>query len=283
MNAAQFKKEMEKVSAELRAFVEAQEAGLNPSNAEITKRITRAHNDFAFFCTTYFPRYTDRKPAELHHYLFNHLPQQINQKQGCRMVIAAPRGHAKSTLVSQLFVLWCILTGRKKYAVIIMDAFGQAATMLEVIKVNLIANARLLMDYPNHTGEGNLWKVDCIVTKNNAKIQVFGSGKRMRGLRHGAHRPDLVICDDLENDENVRSPEQRDKLQEWLNKTVLSLGAADDSMDVIAIGTILHYDSLLARLLNNPLWQAKTFRAINRWPDNMHLWDQWQALLLKGL
>ncbi|MDR2164150.1 MAG: hypothetical protein LBO79_00620, partial [Zoogloeaceae bacterium] len=35
--------------------------------------------------------------------------------------IAAPRSEAKSTLVSQLFVLWRLLTGRKKYPVIVMD------------------------------------------------------------------------------------------------------------------------------------------------------------------
>jgi hypothetical protein len=33
-----------------------------------------------------------------------------------------PRRATKSTLVSQLFVLWCLLTGRKKYSVIVMDS-----------------------------------------------------------------------------------------------------------------------------------------------------------------
>jgi predicted phage terminase large subunit-like protein len=91
---------------------------------------------------------------------------------------------------------------------------------------------------------------------------------------------DLAIGDDLENDENVRSPEQRDKLEDWLKKTVLQLGAADGSMDVIIIGTILHYDSVLARLLNNPLWERIKFQAIIRWPDNMPLWEQFEGKLL---
>ncbi|MGI0444843.1 hypothetical protein [Pseudomonas aeruginosa] len=51
-----------------------------------------------------------------------------------------------------------------------------------------------------------------------------------------------MIGDDLENDENVRSPEQRDKLENWLEKDRAVLGSADDTMDVIVIiGTILHY------------------------------------------
>jgi predicted phage terminase large subunit-like protein len=136
------------------------------------------------------------------------------------------------------------------------------------------------MDFPEATGQGRVWQVGTIITANDAKVQAFGSGKRMRGLRHGPHRPDLVVGDDLENDENVRSPDQRDKLENWLKKTVLSLGAADDSMDVIIIGTILHYDSVLSRLLKNPLWTSKKFKSVERWPDNMHLWEKWEEILL---
>lgn len=72
----------------------------------------------------------------------------------------------------------------------------------------------------------------------------------------------MIVLDDLENDENVEKPEQRDKLQSWLQKTVLNLGAADGSMDVVYVGTLLHYDSVLARTLRKPLWKARTFRSI---------------------
>lgn len=89
----------------------------------------------------------------------------------------------------------------------------------------------------------------------------------------------MIVLDDLENDENVEKPEQRDKLQSWLQKTVLNLGAADGSMDVVYVGTLLHYDSVLARTLRKPLWKARTFRSILRWPDRMDLWDAWESLL----
>lgn len=194
--------------------------------------------------------------------------------------MAAPRGEAKSTMVSLIFVVWCLVYERKHYIALIMDAFDQAATILEAVKAELESNPRLRMDFPQATGQGRVWQQGIIITANNRKVQAFGSGKRMRGLRHGQHRVDLAIGDDLENDENVRSPEQRDKLEDWLKKTVLQLGAADGSMDVIVIGTILHYDSVLARLLNNPLWERIKFQAIIRWPDNMPLWEQFEGKLL---
>jgi len=101
----------------------------------------------------------------------------------------------------------------------------------------------------------------------------------MRGLRHGPHRPDLIVCDDLENDENVRSPEQRDKLDRWLKRTVLNLGPPDGSLDLLYIGTVLHYDSVLSRTLKSPLWTGRHFKSVIRWPDNMGLWDAWEAAL----
>ena len=87
--------------------------------------------------------------------------------------------------------------------------------------------------------------------------------------------------DDIENDEQVRNPEQRDKLNAWLTKTVLPLGGVGQKYDVIYIGTILHYDSVLNCTLNNPFWHGIKFKAMKRWPDRMDLWDRWEELFPK--
>lgn len=275
-----FLEEIGKLAQEFRIQIEAEVDGFDPDPAALAARRAQAEKDYRFFARTYFPHYVKKSEAALHSYLYDRLPEIVDNGVGDHEAIAAPRGNAKSTLVTQIFVIWCVVTGRKHYPVIVMDALDQAATMLEAIKAELAFNPRLAMDFPEACGGGRVWQVGTIITANDVKVQAFGSGKRMRGLRHGPHRPDLVIGDDLENDENVRSPEQRDKLENWLKKTVLSLGAADDTMDVIIIGTILHYDSVLSRLLKNPLWNSKKFKSIERWPDNMQLWEKWEESLL---
>jgi len=90
-----------------------------------------------------------------------------------------------------------------------------------------------------------------------------------------------VILDDLENDENVRSLTQRDKLHHWLRGTILQLGPPDGSMDAVYAGTVLHYDSVLNRTLKSPTWHAARHQAIIRWPDRMDLWETWEQLLLR--
>ena len=281
MKSKDFLKDLAALSATLRANIEAHYAGWDDSASAIAARI-QAVNDpvsgFEYFVANYFPHYV-RHPekSDLHRYLFERLPRILASPSSELDAIAAPRGEAKSTIVTQLYTLYCIITGRKRYILLVMESIDQAYPMLEAIKTELSANPRLAIDFPNVAGGGRVWQAGTIVTGNNIKVQVAGSGKKLRGLRHGAYRPDLVILDDLENDEQVLSPTQRDKLHGWLKRTVLPLGAAGEKMDVVYIGTILHYDSVLARTLANSGWTTARFKAVIRWPDNMALWDEWEA------
>jgi predicted phage terminase large subunit-like protein len=276
-----FLDEVARYAGEFRQIIEAEVSGFDPDPAASHQRRERAWRDFEFFARTYFPHYVKKANSRLHDYLYRRLPEIADSDKSETDAIAAPRGEAKSTITSQLFVIWCVVTERKWYPMIGMDAFDQAAIMLEAIKAELEGNPRLAMDFPESCGgAGRVWQAGVIVTRNDRKIEAVGSGKRIRGRRHGPHRPDLFVGDDLENDENVRTPEQRDKLQSWITKAVLKLGGAGEKFDGIIIGTILHYDSVLARLLKNPMWRSAKFKAVMRWPDRMDLWDQWESVLL---
>lgn len=268
-----------KLAAAFRQKIEAEVDGFSPDAAASRARREQAGKDLEFFARTYFPHYVKRANSALHDYLYARLPEIADSPESQTDAIAAPRGEAKSTLTTQIFVIWCVLTGRKKYAIIGMDAFDQAAIMLEAIKAELEYNPRLHLDFPEACGQGRVWNAGVIVTRNDAKIEAVGSGKRIRGRRHGPFRPDLFVGDDLENDENVKTPEQRDKLHAWIGQAVLKLGGAGDKFDVIIIGTLLHYDSVLARLLHNPIWRGRKFKALVQWPERMDLWDAWEGVL----
>ena len=279
LTAKEFQAALAELATELRAHIDLDCPDFSNDAGASAARVVRASNDFRFFCETYFPHYLTAAPSVLHEFLFEALPALIADKQGRHLALAAPRGEAKSTMLMLLFPLWVAITERKHYIVLIMDVLDQALPALESIKAELDSNPRLLRDFPDACGEGRIWQQRVILTANNVKIEVFGANKSFRGLRHGPHRPDLILLDDIENDENVRNPEQRDKRERWLNKSVLRLGAADGSADVFVAGTVLHYDSVLSRLLKKPLWQAHTFRALLQWPDRMDLWEHWEELL----
>lgn len=280
VTAKSFLEELQAFTDQQRQLIEIECSAFSLDPAASERRATQARGDFRFFAQTYFPHYIGSDPSVFHAWVFEKLPQLINGKRGVRVDISAPRGEAKSTLVTQLFVLWCVVTERKHFIPIIMDALDQAEAMLTAIKVELESNPRLAMDFPGVCGEGRVWRSNVLLTANNRKIQAFGTGKRIRGLRHGPHRPDLVVLDDLENDENVQSKAQRDKLEKFVLKAVLPLGPPNGTMDVLYVNTILHYDSVANRLHRNPTWRSVKFRAVLEWPDRMDLWEQWEELFL---
>jgi hypothetical protein len=135
-------------------------------------------------------------------------------------------------------------------------------------------NAELREDFGDLTGK--VWRSNVLVTSTNIKIEAIGSGKKIRGRKHRNWRPDLLILDDIENDENVRTPEQRRKLEDWFLKAVSKAG--DDYTDIVYIGTLLHYDSLLAKTLRNSGYRAVKYRAVLSFSREEKLWEEWEKL-----
>ncbi|MCH8157214.1 MAG: phage terminase large subunit [Nitrospinae bacterium] len=231
------------------------------------------------FALTYFPHYLTDKMSPMHEALYARYQEIIFKAEasgwGSKEVHAAPRGNAKSTLSTLIFPLWCVIGKRRRFIAIISDTAEQSQEFLDSIKAELEANDRLREDFPDICGEGRTWKMGQIVTRNDIKIKCWGKRKRLRGARFGSRRPDLIICDDLENDENVDSPEQREKDRKWFFKAVMKIGARYTAF--IVIGTILHYDSLLARLLHQPGWTGKKWKAVIRWSASP-LWEKWENI-----
>ena len=122
------------------------------------------------------------------------------------------------------------------------------------------------------------WKSGTIKTTNGVKVDAVGSGKKLRGRKNRSWRPDLIVLDDIENDENVNTPEQRKKLLNWFNKAVMKAG--DTYTDIMYVGTILHYDSLLSNTLKNPEFKSRKYRAVISYADNTQLWEQWEELFI---
>jgi hypothetical protein len=252
---------------------------LDPTKKD--SRTKKAREDFHYFRKTYFAHYYRLNgKSDLQKYLEESYQKiaKPKKRQGLKIAIAAPRGMGKSTDASVVFLLWCVVYDLKHFLVLVSDAVELTQTLIEAIKVELTHNLRLMADYPDACDIGAVWRVGEIVTSNNIKIKGFGNTKRIRGQNHGIYRVDLVVIDDLENDTNVRSRKQRDKLEEWVDEAVDNLGGIEGDLDVLYIGTLLHKDSVLARKLKLKFWHPIIFRAIISYPNNMNLWEEYTKL-----
>ncbi|MCH8853890.1 MAG: phage terminase large subunit [Planctomycetes bacterium] len=241
-------------------------------------------NSLSAFAQIYLDHYCTVPFSRMHLEMFEML-EKATTTHHQRMAIAAPRGHAKSTLVSLAYVLWCVLYGREKFVLIVSATREQAVLLLKAVRDELQTNARLLADFPEACYPPGArpapkpWKEHQIVLRNGTAIRALGALQGLRGMKHNQHRPGLIIADDLESTESVLSEEQRDKLRVWFNGTLLN--AVAPHSNVIVVGTVLHHDSLLANLTGpngRAGWTRKRYRAIERFSDRLDLWDQWSAM-----
>jgi len=237
------------------------------------------------FAQIYLPAHFNLPPSAMHKELFI-LLEQATEKRNLHIAVAAPRGHAKSTVVSLAYVLWCICYGLEQHIVIISNTGDQATDLLSTIKTELESNPLLIQDFADVAEPPDLkpgperWRKNDIITRNGRKVIAIGAGQKIRGRKHKQHRPTLIILDDVENETEVLSAEQRESKVQWFNKAVLKAGTTAQT-NVIVVGTILHYDSLLAKLLDGrsmPGWITKKYQAVLTWAENENLWQKWQAI-----
>ncbi len=251
---------------------------LDPNLRE--QRIQKGFKDFHCFRNTYFPHYYSLagKSGLQEHLQSVFAKIKTKREFGENFAIAAPRGFGKSTDVSLAFIIYCIVYDIKHFITLFSDAIELVETLIESIKAELLENERLKADFPKACGAGKTWKIGDLVTCNNIRVKGYGNSKRVRGVKHGTFRVDLVIIDDLENDTNVKSRRQRDKLEDWVDEAIENLGSVDGKMDIIYIGTILHRDSVLARKLKLKFWNPKIFRALITYPVHLDMWEEYSNL-----
>ena len=234
MKSKDFFRELDDYAAQLRRTIEAEVEGFSTAPEDIKARrekVLDPVDGYEYFTKNYFPHYiSSGSQSDLHRFLFAELPDIAANPLSQSLVVAAPRGESKTTLVTQMYTLWRIVTARTHFTVIVMDSIDQAYPMLETVKAELEFNPRIAADFPEAAGAGKVWQAGTAVTANGVKVQVAGSGKKLRGMRHGPYRPDLCILDDIENDEQVENPAQRDKLQRWIEKTIEPLGGPAKSL-----------------------------------------------------
>jgi predicted phage terminase large subunit-like protein len=244
--------------------------------------------DFQFFLKYYLRHYFSQEWAICHLEVTDDLAEAVTNDYPDVLAESLPRGFGKSTLVCVGLVLWSIIgedlpgvygenrTPRKHYVIVAKDSFDQSKLELSSVKYELEENEKLKRDFGDFVGAP--WGAAEMVTSNEVRVDALGTGQKIRGRRHAQYRPDLVILDDLENDQTVRSPTQRLKVKQWISRAVEKAGDPR-SCDYIFIGTHLHYDCAQAWISARPGVRSRKYRALISHADNQELWDEWQHKL----
>lgn len=201
-----------------------------------------------------------------------------------RTAVAAPRGYAKSTIVSFAQVAHDIVYGLERFIVLISAGRDLALDL----------SRDLLAEFQQEPGEKPTpfqrlygpFEVEGSVEKG-WRVRARGGpwcavlpksfGTRVRGIKFRGIRPTKILIDDGEDPDRVRNPDQRLIWWNKLHKDVGKLGARDGGTVLTVVGTILHPDSMLANLMNRPGWHSQLWKAIIEWPERTDLWERCKA------
>jgi predicted phage terminase large subunit-like protein len=189
--------------------------------------------------------------------------------------VAAPREHAKSTALTHDFGLATALFRAQDYIVIVSATEDLAIDHLSEIAKELRENEDIISDF-GVKGLSVDAKTDIIVDFHDGhqcRFRAKGSGQKMRGMKWNGKRPGLIICDDLEEDEQVENRDRRIKFRRWFYRALLPCRRRGGIVRLH--GTILHEDALLSRVQRGKVWKHLLFKAHEAFDDFSNaLWPE---------
>ena len=270
------------------------------------QRRDRCLADPELFLKTYFgPRYT--RPFGKHHMMMMDAIYS-RAKHGGRQVIAAPRGCGKSELVKGMLV-YLVLAELVRFPMPVAATTPHAGKLYQDFRKKIATNELLLEDfpevcYPVHALEGapqraSKQHVDGKLTQivwtasdhlslphvagspyGGVKMAYYGLDAAFRGINIDGARPDFVLIDDPETRESSKSLGQIEDRERILDQDVAGLAGEDEDLSIVVLTTVQNRYCLSFRLTDRdqkPAWNGLRFGTIEKWPDNMDLWDEYIA------
>jgi predicted phage terminase large subunit-like protein len=245
-----------------------------------------AYSSHIFFFSIYLSHYIKYPFADFHYDIFD-----LTENNSIRYaILTAFRDSGKSTINTLSFPIWAI-NGclQKKFVLIASQTQAQAKYHLSNIRKELEGNELLKNDIGPFHEEDDEWGASSLVLSNHdARITIASTEQSIRGIRHGAHRPDLVICDDVEDLNSVKTREGRKKTWDWLTGEVLPIGSKNTKF--VIVGNLLHEDSLIMKLekrIEEGRFKASYFKVpiydennVIAWPGKYPTWQDIENLKL---
>ena len=217
------------------------ETGETPE--EKARRIAALEADDEAWFRYYFPGYCTAEPAPFHIKATRRLMGHDRWYE----VRAWSRELAKSAR-AMMEVTKLALTGRIHAMLLVSNSADNAERLLKPFKDNLEHNLRIINDYGVQVTEGQ-WESAEFVAKCGCSFRALGAGQSPRGTRHENYRPDFILCDDLDTDEECRNPERVKQKWEWVENALMPTVSVSGRYRFLFNGNIIARDCCIVRAM----------------------------------
>ena len=233
----------------------------------------------SFAGTVVSPRFDDARPTPK----FHREAWALYASAYPSCMVIAPRDHAKSTGLTTVYTLAECLFRNSDYVILVGSTEDGSAEQLGNIVEELTENEDIIREF----GVKKFLRTsntDVICEMNDGhrfRIIAKGAEQRIRGRLWKGKRPNLIVADDMEDDEQVENADRRAKFRRWFFRAAKQ--ALSKSGKVRLHGTVLHEDSLLNRLRRNKTWKHLFYAAHTSFDDFSNiLWpERWSELHLR--
>jgi len=201
--------------------------------AEKQKRIKFLLDNPEEFNKFYFPNFYLCEPAK---FQIKSSKRVLNNPEWYE-VRAWARDLAKSTR-TMFDVIYLVVSGKKKNIILVSNSEDNAERLITPYRLILESNQRLINDFGIQKGM-NMWTSTEFTTVKGASFRALGAGQSPRGTRSEAIRPDCILIDDIDTDEECRNPERITNKWEWIESALIPTRATSIPLLIIFCGNII--------------------------------------------
>lgn len=197
------------------------------------KRIAALEADDEAWFKYYFHKYYTAEPMPFH----TKSTKRIMSNPEWYEVRPWSRELAKSGRAMMEFIKLA-LTGKKKFILLLSATNDSAVRLLKPFKLTFKKNQRIINDYGIQQTHGH-WTEASFLTAVGAMFVAIGAGNAPRGARNEEYRPDAVLIDDYDTDEDCRNPDMVDKKWDFFEKAVYATRSISNPLLVLFNGNII--------------------------------------------
>jgi len=209
------------------------------------KRIANLEADPQAWKQYYFPKYFKYPSPKFHIAASKRLHKNLEKHRHWYDVRHWARGLSKST-TCMFDVLYLVLTGKLKNIILTSSTYDAAEAFLEKYRVQLDSNDRVINDYGKQEMPGS-WTMGSFTTRKGAKFLALGARQSPRGNGNEEVRPDCIIVDDFDTDEECRNPEIINQKWDWFEKALFFAVDTAEPYLIIWNGNIIAEDCCVVR------------------------------------
>ncbi|ADL53225.1 hypothetical protein [Clostridium cellulovorans] len=212
--------------------------------------------------------------AAVHEELWHDIQESIIGNGPEQLGRVLPRGTGKSAFGTLGPTCWAVAYKHKTYVLICSDIGSTAEKFIKDIKDNMIENQYIESAFGKVLDDKNRDFI-CNATQleftNKTFVEAISSTSPMRGRKYKNVRPDLIILDDYQSEEDCRTEEAREKKWKKYSDDVKFAKQRPVKRDgkVIKKGTVLmawgtqqHKECFYSRLIKTTTWAFKKEKGV---------------------